>query len=93
MKRAVRKAFRPRWLVLMALTAAVVPAALLAASGAKSADAIPVSNPAHPVVDTNWIYDHDWFDANNFIYKVAGSDGCLPGGRGHCGPRLPRIRA
>lgn len=79
MKRAMRKVVRPRWLVLLALTAAVVPAALVAATGATSADGIPVSNPAHPVVDANWIYDHDWFDATNFIYKVAGSDGCLPG--------------
>ena len=78
MKRAMRKVVRPRWLVLLALTAAVVPAALVAASGATSADAIPVSNPAHPVVDAGWIYDHNFYESNKFIYKVAGSDGCLP---------------
>ena len=78
MKRAVRKVIRPRWLALLALTAAAVPAALVTSTGARSDAGIPVSNPAHPVIDTNWIYDHDWFDATNFIYKVAGSDGCLP---------------
>src|SRR3954447_15278616 len=79
MKRAVRKIMRPRWLALLALTAVAIPAALIASTAASSADGIPVSNPGHPVVDTNWIYDHDWYDATNFIYKVAGSDGCLPG--------------
>src|SRR3954447_20474972 len=78
MKRAVRKIMRTRWLALLALTAVAIPAALIASTAASSADGIPVSNPAHPVVDANWIYDHDWFDATNFIYKVAGSDGCLP---------------
>ncbi|MGZ4318548.1 MAG: PKD domain-containing protein [Gaiellaceae bacterium] len=73
-----RKALRPRWLVLLALAAATIPAALLAATTASSAPQIPVSDPAHPVIDARWIYAHDWFDANNFIYKVAGSDGCLP---------------
>ena len=53
-------------------------AALVATTTATSADAIPVSNPAHPVIDTNWIYDHNFFESNTFIYKVAGSDGCLP---------------
>jgi hypothetical protein len=60
MKRAVRKIMRPRWLALLALTAAAIPAALLASTAASSADGLPVSNPAHPVVDANWIYDHDW---------------------------------
>ena len=53
-------------------------AALVATTTATSADAIPFSNPAHPVVDANWIYDHNFFESNKFIYKVAGSDGCLP---------------
>jgi hypothetical protein len=79
MRRAVRKIMRPRWLALLALTAVAIPAALIASTVASSADGIPVSNAAHPVVDASWIYDHDWFDATNFIYKVAGSDGCLPG--------------
>jgi hypothetical protein len=78
MKRAVRKVGRPRWLVLLALAVAAIPAALAATTTASSAGGIPVSNPAHPVIDANWIYDHNWFDATNFIYKVAGSDGCLP---------------
>jgi hypothetical protein len=76
--KAVRKVGRGRWLVLLVLAVAVVPAALIASTTASSAPAPPFSNPAHPVVDANWIYDHDWFDANTFIYKVAGSDGCLP---------------
>ena len=78
MKRAVRKIFSPRLLVLLALTAVAIPAALVASTVASSADGIPVSNPAHPVIDANWIYDHNFFESNNFIYKVAGSDGCLP---------------
>jgi len=78
MRRAVRKVMRPRWLALLALTAAAVPAALVSTSGARSDTGIPVSDPAHPVIDASWIYAHDWFDATNFIYKVAGSDGCLP---------------
>jgi hypothetical protein len=77
-KNAVRKVSRPRWLVLLVLALAAVPAALVASTTASSAPAIPFSNPAHPVIDANWIYDHDWFDSTNFIYKVAGSDGCLP---------------
>jgi len=73
-----RKALRPRWLVLLLVAAATVPAALLAATSASSAPQIPVSNPAHPVVDTPWIYAHNFYESNAFIYKVAGSDGCLP---------------
>jgi hypothetical protein len=38
-----------------------------------------VSNPAHPVVDASWIYAQDWYNATHFIYKRAGSDGCLVG--------------
>ena len=78
MTQRTKKLLRPRWIavgLLVAVTAAA--AALVATTTATSADAIPFSNPAHPVVDTNWIYDHNWYDANNFIYKVAGSDGCL----------------
>ena len=76
---AVRRLVRPRWLVLLVLAAVTVPLALVAANAASSAAPIPFAEPAHPVVDASWIYDHDWFDATNFIYKVAGSDGCLPG--------------
>jgi hypothetical protein len=74
-----RKLLRPRWIaigLLVAVTAAA--AALVATTTATSADAIPFSNPAHPVIDANWIYDHNFFESNQFIYKVAGSDGCLP---------------
>jgi hypothetical protein len=79
-KTAVRKVNRPRWLLILVLVAVAIPAALAATTTtASSAVGIPVSNPAHPVIDANWIYDHDWFDATHFIYKVAGSDGCLPG--------------
>jgi hypothetical protein len=78
-QRMTKKLLRPRWIaigLLVAVTAAA--AALVATTTATSADAIPVSNPAHPVIDTNWIYDHNFFESNKFIYKVAGSDGCLP---------------
>ncbi len=75
----LRKAARPRWLVLASvLAAAAVPVALTSSGGA-AVDAPPVSNPAHPVVDASWIYAKDWYDATHFIYKRAGSDGCLPG--------------
>jgi PKD domain-containing protein len=77
-RKVVRKVGRGRLLVLLVLALAVVPAALIASTAASSAPAPPFSNPAHPVIDANWIYAHDWFDATNFIYKVAGSDGCLP---------------
>ncbi len=77
-KNVARKLIRPRWLVPLLLVAVTVPISLVVATSARPADQIPVSNPAHPVVDANWIYDHNWFDSTNFIYKVAGSDGCLP---------------
>jgi hypothetical protein len=73
-----RKALRPRWLVLLVLAAVTIPLALVVATTASSASQIPVSNPAHPVVDAAWIYAHNFFESNQFIYKVAGSDGCLP---------------
>ena len=79
MTQRMKKLLRPRWIavgLLVAVTA--VAAALVATTTATSADAIPFSNPAHPVIDTNWIYDHNFFESNQFIYKVAGSDGCLP---------------
>src|SRR5262245_5841041 len=78
MSKAVRKVGRGRLLVLLVLAVAVVPAALVASTAASSAPPAPSSNAAHPVIDANWIYDHNWFDSNTFIYKVAGSDGCLP---------------
>jgi len=77
MKRAVRKVVRPRSLVVLALAAVAIPA-VLAAATISSAGPNPIVSKAHPVVDAAWIYDHNWYDATNFIYKVAGSDGCLP---------------
>src|SRR5262245_44342196 len=78
MRNSVRKVGRGRLLVLLVLAVAVIPAALVASTAASSAPPAPSSNAAHPVIDANWIYDHNWFDSTNFIYKVAGSDGCLP---------------
>src|SRR5690242_2142759 len=75
---ALRKLARPRWLVLLALAAVAAIAGLAATSRATSADAIPFSDPAHPLIDARWIYAENWYDSTNFIYKVAGSDGCLP---------------
>ena len=70
---------RPQRLVL--LVATVIAASLAATTNATSASGgPPVSNKAHPVIDANWIYAENWFDSTNFIYKVAGSDGCLPVG-------------
>lgn len=67
---------RPQRLVL--LVATVIAASLAATTNATSASGgPPVSNKAHPVIDANWIYAENWFDSTNFIYKVAGSDGCL----------------
>jgi hypothetical protein len=74
----MKRLFRPRRLVVLALVASAVPAALVAATGASSAEGIPFSSPAHPIIDAHWIYDHNWYDSNTFIYKVAGGDGCLP---------------
>src|SRR3954454_16407411 len=78
--RALRKKLlRPRWIavgLLVAVTA--VAAALVSTTTATSADAVPFSNPAHPVIDANWIYEHNFYESNKFIFKVAGSDGCLP---------------
>ena len=79
-RRMTKKLLRPRWIAIGLLVAvAAAAAALVGTTTATSADAIPFSNPAHPVIDANWIYDHNWFESNQFIYKVAGSDGCLPG--------------
>lgn len=67
---------RPQRLVL--LVATVIAASLAATTNATPASGgPPVSNKAHPVIDANWIYAENWFDSTNFIYKVAGSDGCL----------------
>ena len=85
MKRAMRSIVRPRRLLLLAALAATTAVALIASTSAPSSGGIPVSNPAHPVIDARWIYAHDWFEANTFIYKVAGADGCLPGATS-CGP-------
>jgi len=78
MTSTVRRLAKPRWLILIALAGVAAAAGLVATTTATSADAIPVSNPAHPVTDARWIYANNWYDATNFIYKVAGSDGCLP---------------
>src|SRR3954452_3624470 len=78
MNKALRTAFRPRWLALSALLAASATTVIVS-SGTAQSQTGPVSNPAHPVVDANWIYAQDWYNATHFIYKRAGSDGCLPG--------------
>ena len=78
MKRAARKAVRSRWLAMSAFAAVTALAAMAAATTSSTAGRIPSSNPAHPVVDARWIYANDWYNATHFIYKRAGSDGCLP---------------
>jgi hypothetical protein len=78
MQRGLVRVVRSRWVAQLVLATLAIPAALAASTTTSSAAPKPLANPAHPVVDTNWIYDHDWYDAVNFIYKVAGSDGCLP---------------
>jgi|GEM_PF-6817564 len=79
MSRAVRSVLRPRWLFLAVIVAAVATPVAIVSNGHAAADAPPSSNPAHPVVDASWIYAEDWYNATHFIYKRAGSDGCLPG--------------
>ena len=74
--RAARRRLGPARLVLVVLTA--IAASLAATTNATPAAGVPVSSPAHPVIDAGWIYAENWFDSTNFIYKVAGSDGCLP---------------
>ena len=78
MRRAARKALRPQWLLLTLVTVAAATSVVVS-SGRAAADDPPASNPAHPVVDASWIYASDWYNATHFIYKRAGSDGCLPG--------------
>jgi hypothetical protein len=73
----VQKVFRSRWLAQLVLAAFAVPAALLAATTTSTAAPKPLADPAHPVVDAAWVYAQNWYDSTNFIYKVAGSDGCL----------------
>src|SRR5689334_11091320 len=74
----ISKALRPRVLAV-ALVAAGGATAVVVSSGGAQSTPPPVSNPAHPVVDANWIYANDFYDATHFIYKRAGSDGCLVG--------------
>ena len=78
MRKAVRTAVRPRWLILAVASAAVLTPVVVSSGGAAQ-DAPPVSNPAHPVVDASWIYANDFYNGTHFIYKRDGSDGCLPG--------------
>ena len=70
-------AIRPRWLVSLPWWQRERPRSRL--ERRCRAGRPPASNPAHPVVDASWIYANDWYDATHFIYKRAGSDGCLPG--------------
>jgi hypothetical protein len=76
--RSLRRLLRPRFL-LVALAATAGATTVIVSSGGAATDAPPASNPAHPVVDASWIYANDWYNATHFIYKRAGSDGCLPG--------------
>jgi hypothetical protein len=78
LSRVVRTVRRPRVLAV-ALVAAAGATPIIVSTGGAQSDAPPSSNPAHPVVDANWIYANDWYNATHFIYKRAGSDGCLPG--------------
>ena len=75
---SARTALRPRWFVLAAVVAAGATP-IIVSSGGAATDAPPASNPAHPVVDASWIYAKDFYNASHFIYKRAGSDGCLAG--------------
>jgi hypothetical protein len=80
MKAALRKVSRPRWLAVLAIvTTAAIPAALVATSNIQASSTSAAVTQDHPVVDANWIYSQDWYDATHFIYKRAGSDGCLQG--------------
>ncbi|MFL5935600.1 MAG: PKD domain-containing protein [Gaiellaceae bacterium] len=74
--RTARRWLRPQRLVLVVAT--VIAASLASTTNATPAAGGPVANRAHPVIDAGWIYAENWFDSTNFIYKVAGSDGCLP---------------
>jgi hypothetical protein len=78
LRKAVRTARRPRWLIVAGVAAAAATPVIVSSGGAQTTPP-PASNPAHPVVDASWIYAQDWYNATHFIYKRAGSDGCLPG--------------
>jgi hypothetical protein len=74
--KSARRWLKPQRLLLLVVTA--IAASIASTTNATTAATIPFSNPAHPVIDANWIYAENWYDSTNFIYKVAGSDGCLP---------------
>src|SRR4051794_12544816 len=76
--RGLSKALRLRFLLVAAVAAAGATTVVVSSGGAAT-DAPPASNPLHPVVDASWIYANDWYNATHFIYKRAGSDGCLQG--------------
>ena len=74
MKKAVRTVSRPRWLLLaLAVAVAIVPALMIStgASAGKNDIGGP-TNPAHPVIDANWIYPTTSTAGTHFIYKEAG---------------------
>ena len=53
------QAIRPRWLAARLLAALGDRRAPRVDDDASPAAGIPVSNPAHPVIDANWIYAHE----------------------------------
>ena len=62
------------------LAACATPVALVSSGGAPIGPAARVE-PGSPGRRRarNWIYANDFYDATHFIYKRAGSDGCLQG--------------
>jgi hypothetical protein len=80
MTKRLRSLLRPHRLTLLVLTA--IAASLAATTNATTAPGGAPVSKAHPVIDPGWIYAENWFNATNFIYKVAGADGCLPGATG-----------
>jgi hypothetical protein len=61
-----------RWPLIAAVaTAAAIPLALSASSGAVASSA----PAAHPTIDTNFLYHELYYPATHFITRVAGADG------------------
>ena len=63
-KTARAEGLRPRWLVARRAGGGRRDARALDDERDAGSRRIPVSNPAHPVIDASWIYAHNWFDVD-----------------------------
>jgi hypothetical protein len=73
--RTVKRALRTRIGRLTIALAAVLALAPAVLSANASATNKPSAGPAHPVIDTNFLYSELYYSATQFISRVAGADG------------------